>query len=267
MNTRSILTPRTKQNGFTLIELLVVIAIIAILAAILFPVFQKVRENARRTACLSNMKQIGLGLTQYCQDADEKLPIENGDGAGGGSVGFLATAPAAQNNWAHGIYPYVQSLGVFLCPDAVPYPGLAAGSNCYPGAQDKTNYLYNGILMKNTVANGDTYVAKALSDIPNPSDIVMLQEDKNYTSCTPARPRDVLTPGQYRDVSCDTQSIIHSNTGGNLLFTDGHAKYQIRSTITYAEFGFGLANNPNFTNLTPTSSGTDCGNGVLKADF
>lgn len=92
------------RRGFTLIELLVVIAIIAILAAILFPVFQKVRENARRTACLSNTKQLAIGAIQYEQDNDEKTPGGvNAHGLGSG--------------WAGQIYPYVKSVGVYKCPD------------------------------------------------------------------------------------------------------------------------------------------------------
>lgn len=86
--------------GFTLIELLVVIAIIAILAAILFPVFQKVRENARRTACLSNEKQIGLAEIQYTQDSDEAFP-----------------AVAYCGQWASPIFAYLKSANVFKCPD------------------------------------------------------------------------------------------------------------------------------------------------------
>src|SRR6185503_6823587 len=72
------------KHGFTLIELLVVIAIIAILAAILFPVFSRAKENARRTSCASNLKQIGLGFMQYTQDFDERLPNAT-DGGGGGA--------------------------------------------------------------------------------------------------------------------------------------------------------------------------------------
>ena len=87
-----------RKQGYTLIELLVVIAIIAILAAILFPVFQKVRENARRTACLSNMKQIGLSVLQYNQDNDEKGP--NGTDPYGRCSG-----------WAWQVYTYAKSTG------------------------------------------------------------------------------------------------------------------------------------------------------------
>jgi prepilin-type N-terminal cleavage/methylation domain-containing protein len=101
-------------RAFTLIELLVVIAIIAILAAILFPVFQKVRENARRTACLSNEKQLGLGFIQYTQDADEQLPY---------------CFYGAPQGWAGHLYPYVKSTGVFKCPDDSTNTYVSAGNN------------------------------------------------------------------------------------------------------------------------------------------
>jgi len=93
-----------KLKGFTLIELLVVIAIIAILAAILFPVFAKVREKARQISCLSNEKQLGLAFMQYEQDNDELNPC----GMYGLELGF---------GWAYSIYPYVKSTGAFACPD------------------------------------------------------------------------------------------------------------------------------------------------------
>ena len=111
------LSSSRSRKGFTLIELLVVIAIIAILAAILFPVFQKVRENARRSACTSNMKQLGLAIVQYQQDADEAYPTSNGTGNPG------------TGNWALCIYPYVKSIDVYKCPDN---PDVAAFSTAGP---------------------------------------------------------------------------------------------------------------------------------------
>ena len=95
------------RRGFTLIELLVVIAIIAILAAILFPVFAKAREKARQITCASNEKQLGLGVLQYTQDNDERLPCGNVNG------GALGNFP---DGWAGQIYPYVKSTGVYKCP-------------------------------------------------------------------------------------------------------------------------------------------------------
>jgi prepilin-type N-terminal cleavage/methylation domain-containing protein/prepilin-type processing-associated H-X9-DG protein len=92
-----------KRKGFTLIELLVVIAIIAILAAILFPVFARARENARRASCQSNLKQIGLGIMQYTQDYDERLPAR-------------VNGSQEANSFRRVTFPYTKSTQIFSCP-------------------------------------------------------------------------------------------------------------------------------------------------------
>ncbi len=104
-----------KQRGFTLIELLVVIAIIAILAAILFPVFAQARGKARQASCTSNVKQLSLGYMMYVQDYDETFPFWNwGDSSGAGS----RTPNHFESYWVNAIYPYVKNGAVFACPSA-----------------------------------------------------------------------------------------------------------------------------------------------------
>ncbi len=136
------------NRAFTLIELLVVIAIISILAAVLFPVFATAREKARQSACLSNMKQIGLGYTQYEQDYDEVVPCGMSNQAGG-------------PGWAAQVYPYVKSLGTFLCPnDQI--------------ATDTISYAVNGNLVRSNAAG--FVVPVQLSQMTAPSRTVNLFE-------------------------------------------------------------------------------------------
>src|SRR5205823_13181222 len=104
------LMPNTRKRAFTLIELLVVIAIIAILAAILFPVFAQARDRARMSACLSNMRQLGTSLMMYAQDYDETLPYIRFHGVGACPKG------AGCYVWKNAVQPYLKSLDVLACP-------------------------------------------------------------------------------------------------------------------------------------------------------
>src|ERR1043166_5973159 len=131
------------KRGFTLIELVVAIPIFAILGAILFPVFAQARAKARQAACLSNMKQLGTGLTMYAQDWDETLPLN--DYVGNGLAPLAGWRdPRAGDSWCTGIYPYVRNLQVYVCPEAVPYPDPTVPWRSPEKPEDGTvSYLMN----------------------------------------------------------------------------------------------------------------------------
>ena len=207
-------------KGFTLIELLVVIAIIAILAAILFPVFARARESARRASCLSNLKQIGLGIMQYTQDYDERYPLsirgtwgntatyvkvsdpslpgshfKTNDGSGGTHYDNWFT-------WMDMVQPYIKSWQVFVCPSAT-------------NTAITPSYGYNYYLRSYSVA---------LSEIASPS-LTALSMDNNDQY-------------MFTDMSCasagawlvDTTATRHlwvapHLEGSNFIFFDGHAKW------------------------------------------
>jgi prepilin-type N-terminal cleavage/methylation domain-containing protein/prepilin-type processing-associated H-X9-DG protein len=124
------------KKAFTLIELLVVIAIIAILAAILFPVFAQAREKARQTSCASNMKQMGLAVAQYVGDYDEAFPaaLDTSD-----EWNYYADGNPGPNNWVLKILPYIKTTGVFICPD-----DTAGGNTGWEGVE--TSYAANAMI-------------------------------------------------------------------------------------------------------------------------
>ena len=180
MNTRI----TKKQTGFTLIELLVVIAIIAILAAILFPVFQKVRENARRTSCASNEKQIGIAFTQYEQDADEQTPGSTQWGYG----------------WAEKIQPFIKSAAVFHCPDD---SHAASATPIAPSVNPATpiSYALNGFFRQG--CNSNLCNGSNLSQFAAPSNTVLVFESF-HNAHTYAGARAVNQSGDINNPSWDS---------------------------------------------------------------
>ena len=185
---------RTRNHGFTLIELLVVIAIIALLAAILFPVFAQARESARRTSCLSNQKQIGLGLLQYSQDYDEAMvsawygPVLQPSG-NNGYDGSSSTKNLYK--WMDAIYPYVKNEQVFNCPsdpnvpinNYIYFQNLTAQSALHYGSYGLNSCYYTGgdnqippVSIYNAIPPNANYFTTYLSQLQVPAGTVWLTD-------------------------------------------------------------------------------------------
>jgi len=236
-----------KRRGFTLIELLVVIAIIAILAAILFPVFAKVREKARQISCTSNMKQLGLAYTQYLQDYDETYPPSSWGQA---------------NGWAGMIYPYVKSTGVYKCPDdstaSVTSGNLTAVPVSYEQNLNLSGFNFTaGITLAQLNAPSSTVL---LMECSGPQ--VVVTETDEDTQGLSAKPiggwQSATSDGWYCGGlwggGCATYvtgsplgerpgvgGTARHTMGSNFLATDGHVKYlqptQVSTGSTAATVG------------------------------
>lgn len=223
-----------RQRGFTLIELLVVIAIIAILAAILFPVFAQAREKARAASCLSNMKQIMTGVKMYVQDYDEQsfwnwyYPRPTG--------GF--------NTWMEVIDPYVKNTGIFMCPSA-PKDRASYTTGCTAGGQVVSTYIYPGWI-RYTYYNWFGTVMFAGFPTPNAANCVNPWDVCTGTEFTasPAQTAYLMegylvaympyqdtkfgsacTTGFFLDTDTNTKNGWRHNEGGNLAYADSHVKY------------------------------------------
>ncbi len=201
---------RCKRHGFTLIELLVVIAIIAILAAILFPVFAKAREKARQTTCASNMKQIGTALMMYVQDYDETMPY-----------GDVYALNSYYDVWTV-LQPYIKNWNVYACPsDSLKNcVSLAAASGKWPASWESVQLSYG----YNYVNEGDT-----LAQFTAPSDTCVFAEmiERPYFYQQGNTLSDGSVGVGYTDAPARLASR-HSD-GMNMCFYDGHVKW-VKST-------------------------------------
>jgi prepilin-type N-terminal cleavage/methylation domain-containing protein/prepilin-type processing-associated H-X9-DG protein len=214
------------HRAFTLIELLVVIAIIAILAAILFPVFARAREKGQRAACLSNMKQISVGLTMYSDDNNDRLPYQP---PSDDYRVFYFAEPTAAPNFLRALIPYAGGTEAFHCPSVPIDPDAGVGAKkAFP--KSDTNYIGNGVLM-----------GKPLTKIPNPSGIIYLQEYATRLNLAHLRP--AMRSGETRywawhftSGGKEKYSNAHMG-GGNVVYADGHAMWRDGKSLRSGDFG------------------------------
>ena len=212
---------KCSNRGFTLIELLVVIAIIAILAAILFPAFARARENARRASCMSNLKQIGLGIMQYTQDYDETMPVY--DWPDSGCVGGTGGGNGC-HGWANVVQPYVKSDQLFQCPSESKGPAIHTAV----GYSDYAYSLNMGWL--NFSAAPSNFGTVSLSAISQPVQSVVVVD-----AATGAATNNIYTGTKAETglVTSLTEGMRHLD-GINYLFADGHVKWLKSASATVA---------------------------------
>jgi len=213
---------RLRTRGFTLIELLVVIAIIAILAAILFPVFARAREKARQASCLSNVKQLGLGVQMYVQDYDECLPIAMYQ-----SGAVIVTVFDA-------VTPYVKNQQIASCPSKSGSFVLPNGTGPLGGEMDmsligkpKYSYGFNAHIIYNP-GPGYPSTTASLGAIQLPSETPLFYDAYSYQA-----QHDFAHPGPMNPTDVGFGVAWRHNQAANVVFVDGHAKAYTGTNLPY----------------------------------
>lgn len=221
----------SKRSGFTLIELLVVIAIIAILAAILFPVFAQAREKARQTACLSNTKQLATAIMMYAQDYDESYPHNHqGWEPGNEYHGYAA--------WTQEIQPYTKNVDILYCPSR---RTTSLEDIKGPSTTLKIPFIGNigaSELIFKAGRNDNDYekAPVTLASIGRPADIAIVADSTFIIFPDPRRIMNANTNGgacgPWYDVADRVCPDMARHSGGsNVMFGDGHAKFRNQGSI------------------------------------
>ena len=228
------------RPAFTLIELLVVIAIIAILAAILFPVFARARENARRSSCMSNLKQIGLGALQYSQDYDEMvLPFRQSQS---GSISVMPFSALVQ--------PYVKSVQIFKCPSNTTNGNMQGTPNAAQGVPGiPRSYQANAGSTSGTNSPGELRPMVGLNATPSTVNMASFESTSTTILITEHATRDqpdIFDRGAVEGLQG------HLGTT-NFLYVDGHAK-SLRPTATGTDLCQWTVNNASSASASAPSS-------------
>lgn len=202
---------RITRKAFTLVEILVVIAIIAVLAGLLFGAMTRVRENARKTNCLSNLKQLEMAVSIYMQPYDETMPLAFADFEPANNV---FEPGIGEKGWAQSLQPYIQNTQVFGCPND------SSGITSDP-ATSFTDYAYNRALGYIS----DSIMPRTLADITSP-ELTILFCEANPGNASSSQPASLNKNGLLTGGAALTNSKLARHLGGsNFVFCDGHAKW------------------------------------------